>query len=163
MACTLAAAACLGTSSAWAAEPAIIGKPAADFALKSVGGDNFRLSEHLGEVVLLNFWATWCGPCRQQMPRLDQLHATYGSAGLVMLGMNVDDEAQRAIDFVRTLKVQYPVLLDSSKVVAPRYDLDALPMTVLIDRAGVVRFVHYDYSPSIEKQYIAELRQLLDE
>lgn len=146
-----------------AAEPSIRGKPAADFALKAVSGQNVRLSEHLGEVVLLNFWATWCGPCRLQMPRLEQLHATYGSAGLVLLGMNVDDDAAHAVEFVRTIGVSYPVLLDPRKAVAPLYDLDAVPMTVLIDRAGVVRFVHYDYDPAIEKLYVAELRQLLDE
>lgn len=146
-----------------AAEPSIKGKAAADFALKAVSGENVRLSEHLGEVVVLNFWATWCGPCRLEMPRLDQLHATYRSAGLVLLGMNVDDDGERAVEFVRALGVSYPVLLDPRKSVAPLYDLDALPMTVLIDRAGTVRFVHYDYSPTIEKQYVAELRQLLDE
>lgn len=146
-----------------AAEPVIKGKPAADFALKAVSGENVRLSEHLGEVVLLNFWATWCGPCRLEMPRLDQLHATYRSAGLVLLGVNVDDDGERAIEFVQALNVNYPVLLDPRKAVAPLYDLDALPMTVLIDRAGTVRYVHYDYSPAIEKQYVAELRQLLDE
>jgi len=146
-----------------AAEPSIRGKPAVDFALKAVAGQNVRLSEHLGEVVVLNFWATWCGPCRQQMPRLDQLHATYRSAGLVLLGVNVDDDTEEAAEFVRTLGLGYPVLLDPRKSVAPLYDVDALPMTVLVDRAGVVRYVHYDYSPAIEKQYVSELRQLLDE
>lgn len=154
----------IGSASAVrAADPSIRGKPAADFALKAVSGQNVRLSEHLGEVVVLNFWATWCGPCRQQMPRLDQLHATYRSAGLVLLGLNVDDDTEGAAEFVRTLGVNYPVLLDPRKSVAPLYDVDALPMTVLVDRAGVVRYVHYDYSPAIEKQYVSELRQLLDE
>jgi peroxiredoxin len=148
---------------ALAAEPSIKGKPAADFALKAVSGENVRLSEHLGEVVMLNFWATWCGPCRLEMPRLDQLHATYHSAGLVLLGVNVDDNGERAVEFAQALSVSYPVLLDPRKAVAPLYDLDALPMTVLIDRAGTVRYVHHDYSPAIEKQYVAELRQLLDE
>ncbi len=146
-----------------AATSPLLGKPAADFALKAVAGDNVRLSEHLGEVVVLHFWATWCGPCRQQIPRLDQLHSTYGSAGLVLLGMNVDDDASRAVEFVRTLAVSYPVLLDPGKSVAPLYGLGAVPMTVLIDRAGVVRYVHYDFSPAIERQYVAELRELLDE
>lgn len=148
---------------AHAVKSPLLGKPAADFALKAVAGDNVRLSEHLGEVVVLNFWASWCGPCREQMPRLDQLHATYGSAGLVLLGMNVDDDASRAVEFVQTLGVTYPVLLDPGKSVAPLYALGAVPMTVLIDRAGVVRHVHYDFSPAIERQYVAELRALLDE
>jgi peroxiredoxin len=160
---SLAALVATVTPLARAATSPVLGKPAADFALKAVAGDNVRLSEHLGEVVLLNFWATWCGPCRQQMPRLDQLHATYGSAGLVLLGLNVDDDASRATEFVHTVGVTYPVLLDPAKSVAPLYGLDAVPMTVLIDRAGVVRYVHYDFNPAVERQYVAELRELLDE
>lgn len=148
---------------ATAAELALKGMPAADFALKALSGENIRLSEHLGEVVMLNFWATWCGPCRTEMPRLDKLRATYRTAGLVLYGVNVDDDAARASEFARTIGVSYPILFDTRKSVAPRYRLDTLPMTVLIDRAGVVRYVHHDYSPAIERQYVAQLRELLNE
>lgn len=141
----------------------IVGTPAADFALKALSGDNVRLSEHLGEVVLLNFWASWCSPCRTEMPRLGKLHATYRSAGLAVYGVSVDDDPARAVEFVRTVGVAYPVLLDSRKTVAPAYRLDELPMTVLIDRAGIVRYVHHTYSPQIEREYIAQLRELLNE
>jgi len=145
------------------AAEALTGTPAADFALKALSGDNVRLSEHLGEVVMINFWASWCGVCRTEMPRLDKLHATYRSAGLTLFGVNVDEHATDAVDFARTLGVAYPILLDPRKSVGPMYRLDALPMTVLIDRAGVVRYVHHDYSAAIEKQYVAELRELLNE
>lgn len=142
---------------------AIVGQPAPDFVLKTLAGQNLRLSESLGQVVMINFWASWCGPCRQEMPALEKLYSTYRSAGLVLLGVSVDEDIQRAGEFARTLRISYPVLLDHSKAVAPLYDLQALPMSVLIDRAGVVRYVHYDYKPGFEQRYVEELRTLLDE
>jgi peroxiredoxin len=142
---------------------ALVGTRAEDFALKALSGDNVRLSEHLGEVVLLNFWASWCSSCRTEMPRLDKLLDTYRSAGLALYGVNVDDDPVRAAEFVTTVGVDYPVLLDTRKTVAPAYKLAELPMTVLIDRAGVVRYVHNAYSPAIEREYVAELRALLNE
>jgi peroxiredoxin len=140
-----------------------LGATAPDFVLKSLAGKNLRLSEYFGEVVLLNFWASWCGSCRQEMPELDRLYATYRSAGLVVLGVNVDDDTTRALDVARALNVSYPVMLDPSKSVAPKYQLGELPMTVLIDRSGVVRYVHSDYQEGKEQPYVAELRLLLNE
>jgi peroxiredoxin len=145
------------------ADSSLPGQSAPDFALKAIDGANLRLSEYLGDVVMLNFWATWCGSCRQEMPQLERLHDTYRSAGFVLIGVNVDDESARAVEFVRALKVTYPILLDPRKSVAPLYRLDELPMSVLIDRAGVVRFVHRDYQAGKEQPYLAELRDLLNE
>lgn len=145
------------------ADSSLPGQSAPDFALKAMDGANLRLSEFLGDVVMLNFWASWCGSCRQEMPELERLYETYRSAGFVLIGVNVDDESARALEFVRALKVTYPNLLDPRKSVAPLYRLDELPMSVLIDRAGVVRFVHADYQAGKEQPYIAELRALLDE
>jgi peroxiredoxin len=145
------------------ANSSLPGQPAPDFALKAMDGANLRLSEFLGDVVMINFWATWCGSCRQEMPELERLHDTYRSAGFVLIGVNVDDESARAVEFVRALKVTYPILLDPRRSVAPLYRLDELPMSVLIDRAGVVRFVHADYQAGKEQPYLAELRNLLNE
>jgi peroxiredoxin len=128
-----------------------------------MNGENLRLSEFLGEVVLLNFWSTWCGSCRQEMPELESLYETYRSAGFVLIGVSVDDDSERAVKFVRALAVDYPILLDPRKSVAPLYRLDELPMTVLIDRAGIVRFVHVDYQAGKEPPYLAELKALLNE
>jgi peroxiredoxin len=145
------------------ANSSLSGQSAPDFALKAMDGANLRLSEFLGDVVMLNFWASWCGSCRQEMPELERLYDTYRSAGFVLIGVNVDDESARAVEFVRALKVTYPNLLDPRKSVAPLYRLDELPMSVLIDRAGVVRYVHADYQAGKEQPYLAELRALLNE
>jgi len=141
----------------------MVGQPAPDFALRSLEGANLRLSEHLGEVVVINFWATWCGPCRQEMPLLDELYGKYRRAGLVLLGVNLDDTQDRAIEMARTLKVTYPVLLDTRKDVARAYQVGSMPVTILIDREGVVRHVSEGYKPGYEKRYTEQLRELLNQ
>lgn len=141
----------------------LLKQPAPDFALRSLEGENLRLSEHLGEVVIVNFWATWCGPCRQEMPALDELYNKYRRAGLVLLGVNLDDDVVRAKEMARALKVTYPVLFDSRKEVSRAYQVGAMPVTVLIDREGVVRYVAESYRPGFEKIYAEQLRKLLNE
>jgi peroxiredoxin len=145
------------------AQTALVGKAAPDFALRSVRGENVRLSEHSGEVVLVNFWATWCGPCRQEMPQLDELYARYRRAGLVLLGVTIDYQRDRAAEMAETLKVAYPVLFDELRNVSRSYGVDDLPVTLLIDRQGVVRFVSQGYKPGYENRYAEQLRALLNE
>ena len=143
----------------------LVGKPAPDFALRSLANENLRLSEHLGEVVVVNFWATWCGPCRQEMPELELIYGKYRLAGLVLLSVNIDDPQtqERAVEMARTLKVTYPVLFDTRKDVARAYDVGTMPVTVLIDREGVVRYVSEGYKPGYEKRYTDQLRELLNQ
>jgi peroxiredoxin len=148
-------------SQTFAAE--IIGSPAPDFALRSMSGANVRLSEHLGEVVLINFWATWSGPSRQEMPLLEGLYAKYQRAGLVMLGINIDEDAAEAAEMAKTLQVSYPILFDARKEVSRAYQLGTMPVTVLIDREGVVRYVSEGFKPGYEKRYTDQLRELLGE
>jgi len=141
----------------------LIGQPAADFALRSLDRQNIRLSEQLGQVVLLNFWATWCGPCRQEMPLLDEIYAKYRRAGLVLLSINIDEDAAAATEMADTLKVSYPVLLDVKNEVAKAYQIGTMPLTVLIDREGTVRYVSEGYKPGYEERYTEKLRELLNE
>jgi thiol-disulfide isomerase/thioredoxin len=146
-----------------AAAADMVDKPAPDFALRSISGAPVRLSEHLGEVVIINFWATWCGPCRQEMPLLDALYGKYRQAGLILLSVNLDENVEPAIEMAQTLKVSYPVLFDARKEVGRAYDVGAMPVTVLVDRAGVVRYVSEGYKPGYEKRYTDKLRELLNE
>ncbi len=145
------------------AAAALVGQPAPDFTLRSLAGENLRLSEHLGEVVIINFWASWCGPCRQEMPLLDQLHSKYRLAGLTLLSINLDEDAERAAEMAQALKVSYPVLLDARKQVSRAYQVGAMPLTILVDREGVVRYVAESYKPGYEKRYAEQLRELLNE
>lgn len=141
----------------------LVGQPAPDFALRSFSGETLRLSEHLGEVVIVNFWATWCGPCRQEMPLLDEIYGKYRSVGLVLISVNLDHHMEPAVEMAQTLKVSYPVLFDAQKSVSKSYQVSSMPVTVLIDRAGVVRYVSEGYKPGYETRYTDKLRELLNE
>lgn len=141
----------------------LTGQSAPDFVLKSSTGENLRLSEHRGDVVMINFWATWCGPCRQEMPLLDDLYARYGRVGFSLLGVNIDDDARRAMQMIDELGVNFPVLFDDTKEVSRLYQVEAMPVTVLVDREGTVRHVHHGYKPGYEEKYLTEIRALLRE
>jgi len=139
------------------------GQPAPDFALKSSSGENLRLSEYRGDVVMINFWATWCGPCRQEMPLLDELYTRYQRVGFNLLGVNIDDDSRRAMKMIDELGVNFPVLFDARKEVSKLYEVEAMPVTVLVDREGTVRHVHHGYKPGYEEKYLDQIRSLLRE
>ncbi len=139
------------------------GQAAPDFALKSSTGENLRLSEYRGDVVMINFWATWCGPCRQEMPLLDELYTRYKRVGFNLLGVNIDDDSRRAMQMIEELGVTFPVLFDARKDVSKLYKVEAMPVTVLVDREGIVRYVHHGYKPGYEDTYLDEIRSLLRE
>jgi peroxiredoxin len=142
---------------------ALIGAPAPDFALRAAVGGNVRLSEHRGEVVVLSFWSSRCSACRTQLTALSRSLATYQSAGLAIYGVGVDDDPAKALSFARSAGVGFTLLLDPEKSVSRSYQIDNLPMTVLIDRSGTVRHVLRDYSAASNGLYLQELRALLNE
>jgi peroxiredoxin len=137
--------------------------PAPDFTLRRLDGPNLRLAEQRGQVVLVNFWATWCGPCRQELPQLDRLYEKYRSAGFVLLGVNVDDDAARAAGIARQLGLRFPVLFDADKSVSRLYELQSMPATVLIDRDGRVRYLHRGYQDGVLLDYERQIRALVTE
>jgi len=139
------------------------GGTAPDFTLRTMDGKNLRLQEQRGQVVLVNFWATWCGPCREEMPHLNKLYDKYRSSGFVLLGVNVDDDPRNAMAVAQKWGVRFPVLPDADKKVSRLYDLRAMPSTVLIDRDGRVRYVHLGYRDGYELTYDKQIRELLKE
>lgn len=136
---------------------------APDFTLKSTHGDNIRLSEHRGEVVLLNFWASWCGPCRQEMPLLDSLQQRYSKLGFSVVGVNVDKDSALADKMLRDIPVTFPVLLDNTGSVSASYNVSAMPTTVIIDRDGNMRYLHKGYKPGYEQDYEKQIKELIRE
>lgn len=158
-----AAALALGLVLSAVANGAPAGAPAPDFTLRSSAGKNIRLQELRGEVVMVNFWATWCGPCREEMPALNRLHEKYRAAGFTLLGVSIDDKPDGAVQMAKRLKVAYPLLHDTEKRASRQYDVSAMPMTFLIDRSGRMRFAHRGYVPGYEDKYEAQIRQLLKE
>lgn len=150
----------VGGNSAAAPVP---GQAAPDFVLRALDAGNVRISEFRGEVVVVNFWAAWCGPCQQELPRLDEIYRRYQKAGLAMLAINLDDDVERARDISRRLSLSFPMLFDPAKDTGRLYQVDSMPMTLLIDRAGVVRYVHGTYRLDDEAIYLRQIRELIDE
>lgn len=137
--------------------------PAADFSLPSRGGPPVALSALRGQVVLINFWATWCGPCRKEMPLLEQIQKKYAPLGFTMLGINVEEDTTHMEAFLGDVPVSFPVLLDPANRVSKLYEVAAMPSTVIIDRKGNIRYIHQGYQAGDESRYQDVIRQLIRE
>jgi peroxiredoxin len=160
----LAALATAGLAALLTAPAAAATTPVAgDFALPARDGGTLRLSELRGQVVMINFWATWCGPCRQEMPLLEQLHAKYEPLGFTLLGVNVEPDSAPAAEFLKRVPVTFPILFDRESKVSEQFGVEAMPSTVLIDREGRVRHVHRGYKPGDESTYADLVRSLVKE
>lgn len=136
---------------------------APNFTLPSLQGSNIRLSEYRGEVVLVNFWASWCGPCRQEMPLLDKMYQRYKKAGFTLLGVNVEKDSSKGQRIAEQLKLSFPVLFDKKQQVVDDYNVSSMPSTVLVDRDGNIRYVHLGYKAGDEKLYRKMVKELLIE
>ena len=136
---------------------------APDFTLKSNSGKNIKLSEHRGEVVLLNFWASWCGPCRQEMPLLENLQDRYGSYGFTVMGVNVEEDSSKAKKMLRDVPVSFPILFDTENKASKLYKVSAMPSTVMIDRDGNMRYLHKGYKSGDEQEYAKWVKKLIRE
>ena len=137
--------------------------PAPDFTLKSQSGENLKLSEFRGDVVLINFWASWCGPCRQEMPLLDQLYQRYNPIGFTILGINVEENSDQARRLLKEVPVSFPILFDKQNTVSKLYNLVGMPSTMIVDRDGNIRYQHFAYLPGYEKKYEEQIKELLRE
>jgi peroxiredoxin len=111
---------------------------AEDFALPTPDGGTFRLSEQRGKVVLVNFWATWCPPCLEEMPAMERLWRRHKDAGFVLVAISLDTDARKVPPFVSARKFSFPVGLDPKMAVAEKYGVRALPSSFVLDRAGTV-------------------------
>jgi len=140
-----------------------VDESAPDFALRSVDGVNLRLSEYRGDVVLLNFWARSCGRCREQLDQLEQLHLTYGDAGFTVLSVAITDDPHHVDEIVAGLGLSFPILYDDRRVAARLYEPSSIPLTLLIDPHGVVRYTHTKYRRGDEEVYREQLQALLSE
>ncbi len=139
------------------------GAPAPDFVLKSLSGENVRLSEYRGQVVMVSFWATWCGDCRTQLEGLNEWYGTYQGAGLQLLAVSLDRSWEVFSKTAGTLDLAYPVLYDANLEVSKLYDVSSMPVAVLIDRDGVVRDVIEGYRRTGEQAFLDRVRALLRE
>lgn len=123
------------------------GFPAPDFTLPDLGGRSHRLSDLRGRVVFLNVWATWCPPCREEMPAMERLYRRFRNRDFAMLAVSADEDGAAAVGpFVEALGLTFPVLLDPDGLVVRRYGITGFPETFIIDRQGQV--VHHVVGPA---------------
>ena len=141
-----------------------VGTSAPHFSGTTTAGETIQLADYSGHVVLLDFWASWCGPCREEMPFLLDLHDTYHDEGLTILTINIDDHIENAQDFLDELgsQVPFPVIVDVEKVLPALYEIEAMPTSVLIDRQGIIRYWHDGFKASDKERYHDELTTLLN-
>ena len=138
-------------------------KQAPDFTLASMSGENIRLQEQLGNVVLINFWASWCGPCREELPHMEKLQQDYEDLGFTVLAVNVDEDSSKASVLLDDIPVSFPVLFDQDDSVSKLYKVRAMPTTVIVDRDGKQRLLHYGYKSGDEDKYRQIVKALLRE
>jgi thiol-disulfide isomerase/thioredoxin len=140
---TLLLSACSGVTSAAGSRPTIvkIGDLAPEIDLKSMTGDQIVLSKLQGRPVVVNFWATWCGPCREEFPALVRMFKQYQDQGLVVVGVNFQDDNSDAgvLTFMRNTLVNFPIVRDIGERLGREYRVDGLPTSYFIDKSGIVR------------------------
>ncbi len=135
------AGACSGPGSA-APGGVLVGNRAPDFTLESLQGNPVSLSDYRGHVVLVNLWATWCTPCRAEIPDLEAAYRAHKADGLVVLGVNIQGSRQEVQAFVQEFGITYPILLDTTGKLLNDYRVRGLPTSMLIDRKGVIQVRH---------------------
>ena len=121
------------------------------------------LSAYRGKVVLLDFWASWCNPCRQSFPWMDSTEQLFSDKGLVVIAVNVDHDRELASDFLQDNPADFKIVYDPDGDIARQFKFTDMPTSYLIDRSGHVRFVHQGFYPERKGQYLSQIRTLLDE
>jgi peroxiredoxin len=113
-------------------------KVAEDFTLPTIDGGSFRLGEQRGKVVLVNFWATWCAPCLEEMPAMERLWRRHKDAGFILVAVSVDTDPKKVPPFVSARKFSFPVVVDPKMAVAEKYGVRAVPSSFVVDRTGTM-------------------------
>jgi len=138
-----------------AGRPPLVGAPAPEIALRDLQGQEVRLSDLHGKIVLLNFWATWCKPCKEEMPAMQASYDKLRDQGFVVLAVNELEDTDKVIEHIRTHGHTFLVVMDHDNRVANQYGVVGLPASFLIDRQGIVR--EHIFGNLMTEQWIAEL------
>ncbi len=134
-------------------------RPAPDFTLSQLSGPPLKLSDYRGKVVLLDFWATWCEPCRAEIPHFVELQDKYGSQGLQIIGVSMDDSPDPVPAFYKQFKMNYPVVMGNAQIGEEYGGVLGLPIAFVIDRQGLIRAKHMGATDAavFEREIVAQL------
>ncbi len=132
-------------------------------ALSEVGSQSFNISAFRGKVVLVDFWATWCPPCAQSMPFLNNLRNELKDQGFEIVAINVDEDVEQTKRFLEVHRVDYPILMDPKGQCPAAFDVQAMPSSYFVDKTGKVRAVHQGYRDSDQAEIRRQVLQLLRE
>jgi cytochrome c biogenesis protein CcmG/thiol:disulfide interchange protein DsbE len=136
---------------------------APEFSLKTLTGEEMSLAKNKGKILLIDFWATWCGPCREAIPHLVHLHKTYRGQGLEVVGLSMDKGDPKTVDhFVESLDIPYPIAIAPEEI-ARAYGVNGLPTTVLIDKEGQIREKIVGFNTAIAKKIESRVVELISE
>lgn len=140
-----------------------VGQPAPDINGVTLEGDTLQLSHLQGKVVLIDFWASWCTPCKQAMPFFVEFYNRHQSDDFVLLSINIDKKEKNMKTFLDSLEPAptFPILWDQQATLPPRYELAAMPTTYFIDKKGIVQSIHTGFNPSEKAEYESTLQRLL--
>jgi peroxiredoxin len=130
-------------------------------ALKDLNGKPIAAGELAGKVVIVDFWASWCAPCKQELPALEKLYKKYKDKGLIVIGVSVDSELDKAQALAKSLKLSFPSAHDAAKALAQQFDPPRMPSSYVIDQKGIVRHVHEGFRAGDEASIEREVRALL--
>lgn len=142
-----------------------IGTSAPDFDGKTSNGKEIKLSDYLGKVVLVDFWASWCVPCQEEMPELVKFFRIHKDSQFVLIGVNIDNEVENMNHFIKqlSLKPEFEIITDTDQHIPSLFDIEAMPTTIFIDKKGKIRYWHDGFKKSYVDDFKKELKQLLKE
>jgi cytochrome c biogenesis protein CcmG/thiol:disulfide interchange protein DsbE len=138
-----------------------LGSVSPDFTLESVSGAKIKLSDFRGKVVLLDFWATWCPPCRMSTPALIELNEAYKGKDLVIIGISLDEDKSQVKPFLKREGVKHTVVYGADSSIDQAYRIESIPSFFILDKNGVIRKQFSGYFPGIDREWAEEINLLL--
>jgi thiol-disulfide isomerase/thioredoxin len=142
-----------------------IGKLAPEFTGYTISGDTVKLSDYKGKVIVVDFWASWCGPCKEEFPFLIDLYNSYSGKNFSVIAVNLDDDASKVNKFLSNIgkDVPFKIIFDKNSNLPPLYNVDGMPSSYIIDKKGILRYLNVGFKNSDKEKFINEIEKFLNE